>query len=457
LSLSLGRPLLLEGAAGVGKTEVARVLSVVKATQLIRLQCYEGLDASQAIYEWNYQRQLLSIRAAAEDGESGKAVEARLFSEDYLLERPLLKSIRQAESPVLLIDEIDRADEEFEAYLLEVLSDFQITIPELGTVNAISKPVVILTANGTRDLSDALRRRCLYAHVGFAGRDAGPAARMAGFIGHLRDNGLRLGPAEAAVALHALTQIDASDPDAARSALKAVCSGCAEDVEQFDALFDSYWLNGGRVRTRAVPRQQGVAKPNVHSSRNQAGEAGGGAGEASAPDGGEGEAEHDGSGKLVATRVRNLYKKDLRDLVLPEDIAQAERVARQLGAALRDKRSRRYKAASKGRVGFGGGSRIGGSLSQFSRRYARRFVDGRSVVLVFSDGYDTDPPEVLSEALTRLKRRGCKVIWLNPLKGWAGYEPVARGMAAALPHLDAFCSANRLEDLAALERQWERL
>jgi len=171
LSLSLGRPLLLEGAAGVGKTEVARVLSVVKATQLIRLQCYEGLDASQAIYEWNYQRQLLSIRAAAEDGESGKAVEARLFSEDYLLERPLLKSIRQAESPVLLIDEIDRADEEFEAYLLEVLSDFQITIPELGTVNAISKPVVILTANGTRDLSDALRRRCLYAHVGYPDRE----------------------------------------------------------------------------------------------------------------------------------------------------------------------------------------------------------------------------------------------------------------------------------------------
>ena len=387
----------------------------------------------------------------------------------------------------------------------------------------------------------------------FAGRDAGPAARMAGFIGHLRDNGLRLGPAEAALALHALTQIEASDPDAARSALKAVCSGCAEDVEQFDALFDSYWLNGGRVRTRAVPRHQGVAKPNVHSSRNQAGEAGGGAGEASAPDGGEGEAEHDGSGKLVATRVRNLYKKDLRDLVLPEDIAQAERVARQLGAALRDKRSRRYKAASKGRVlhfrrvmrkslssggeplalprkqrpdrpvkivalcdvsgsmtvyarvflaflaglmradtasdaylfhtrlvrisealrekdalralarmsvladGFGGGSRIGGSLAQFSRRYARRFVDGRSVVLVFSDGYDTDPPELLAEALGRLKRRGCKVIWLNPLKGWEGYEPVARGMAAALPHLDAFCSANRLEDLAALERQWGRL
>lgn len=165
LSLSLGRPLLLEGAAGVGKTEVARVLASVQETDLIRLQCYEGLDASQAIYEWNYQRQLLAIRAASEDGETGKDVEARIFSDDFLLERPLLKAIRQSKAPVLLIDEIDRADEEFEAYLLEVLSDFQITIPELGTIAATTRPHVILTANGTRDLSDALRRRCLYAHV----------------------------------------------------------------------------------------------------------------------------------------------------------------------------------------------------------------------------------------------------------------------------------------------------
>ena len=170
LSLALGRPLLLEGAAGVGKTEVARALSAWKCCDLIRLQCYEGLDAAQAIYEWNYQRQLLAIRAHAEAGETGRAVEARLFSEDYLLERPLLRAIRQTVAPVLLIDEIDRADEEFEAYLLEVLSDFQITIPELGTIKAVSRPMVVLTANGTRDLSDALRRRCLYAHVDYPDR-----------------------------------------------------------------------------------------------------------------------------------------------------------------------------------------------------------------------------------------------------------------------------------------------
>ena len=171
IAITIGRPLLLEGAAGVGKTEVARALSTITDTRLIRLQCYEGLDASQAIYEWNYQRQLLSIRAAAEAGETGSTVEDRIFSEDYLLERPLLKAIRQTKSPVLLIDEIDRADEEFEAYLLEVLSEFQITIPELGTIRATTKPLVILTANGTRDLSDALRRRCIYAHIDYPDRE----------------------------------------------------------------------------------------------------------------------------------------------------------------------------------------------------------------------------------------------------------------------------------------------
>ncbi len=163
LALALGRPLLLEGPAGVGKTEVARALAAVLETRLIRLQCYEGLDASHAIYEWNYQRQLLAIRAE-------EAREDTLFSEKYLLKRPLLEAIMQEVAPVLLIDEIDRADMEFEAYLLEVLSEFQVTIPELGTIKATERPVVILTANGTRDLSDALRRRCLYAYVDFPDR-----------------------------------------------------------------------------------------------------------------------------------------------------------------------------------------------------------------------------------------------------------------------------------------------
>jgi MoxR-like ATPase len=166
LALILGRPLLLEGAAGVGKTHVARALAGLRDTRLIRLQCYEGLDAAQAIYEWNYQRQLLAIRAAG-DGVAG---EDWLFSERFLLARPLLEAIRQPVTPVLLIDEVDRADEAFEAYLLEILSDFQITIPEMGTIAAVTRPIVLLTSNGTRDLSDALRRRCIYSYVDYPDR-----------------------------------------------------------------------------------------------------------------------------------------------------------------------------------------------------------------------------------------------------------------------------------------------
>jgi MoxR-like ATPase len=159
----LRRPLLLEGEAGVGKTEVAKALATVHATELIRLQCYEGLDQSSALYEWNYQRQLLAIQAH----RGTDSIEDQVFSEKYLLERPLLAAIRRAQAPVLLIDEIDRADDEFEAFLLELLSDFQVSIPELGTIPAITIPHVVLTSNGTRELSDALRRRCLYHYVDY--------------------------------------------------------------------------------------------------------------------------------------------------------------------------------------------------------------------------------------------------------------------------------------------------
>lgn len=167
LMMKLSRPLLLEGAAGVGKTEVAKAMAAMLGTRLIRLQCYEGLDAASAIYEWNYQRQLLAIKTHEGSGEQADAVERKVFSEDYLLKRPLLLAISEETPPVLLIDEIDRADTEFEAYLLELLSDFQVTVPEIGTITAKSIPHVILTSNGTRDLSDALRRRCLYSFVEF--------------------------------------------------------------------------------------------------------------------------------------------------------------------------------------------------------------------------------------------------------------------------------------------------
>ena len=167
LMQDLGRPLLLEGDAGVGKTEVAKVLATLRGTRLIRLQCYEGLDAHSAMYEWNYQRQLLAIKLLENDARGVEAKEQDIFSERYLLKRPLLEAISCTQPPVLLIDEVDRADEAFEAYLLELLSDWQLSIPELGTVQATSRPLVVITSNGTRELSDALRRRCLYQYIDY--------------------------------------------------------------------------------------------------------------------------------------------------------------------------------------------------------------------------------------------------------------------------------------------------
>ena len=171
LMQELRRPLLLEGDAGVGKTEVGKSLAAVLGCRLIRLQCYEGLDAQTAVYEWNYQRQLLAIKIWENEEVSAADKEKHIFAEEYLLKRPLFQAISMATSPVLLIDEVDRADEEFEAYLLEVLSDFQISIPEIGTIKATSIPYVVLTSNGTRELSDALRRRCLYHYIEYPSED----------------------------------------------------------------------------------------------------------------------------------------------------------------------------------------------------------------------------------------------------------------------------------------------
>ena len=235
----LKRPLLLEGEAGVGKTEVAKALADLYDTNLIRLQCYEGLDRSDAIYEWNYQRQLLAIKAHEGSGESADEVEDAVFSEKYLLERPLLAAIREDKPAVLLIDEIDRADEEFEAFLLEILSDYQISIPELGTVTATSIPLVVLTSNGTRELSDALRRRCLYHFVDYPSEDKEVriltarlpqidvtlAQQIAGFVAKVRKEDLRKVPGVAetldwAAALVGLEVRDlASEPEVVQDTL----------------------------------------------------------------------------------------------------------------------------------------------------------------------------------------------------------------------------------------------
>jgi MoxR-like ATPase len=208
LARAMQKPLLVEGAAGVGKTEIAKVLAQIADTQLIRLQCYEGLDVNTALYEWNYQKQLLRLRIASDSGEvsdngpDGSDLEDLIFSREYLLERPLLQAITQPDkAPVLLIDEIDRADDGFEAFLLEVLSDFQVTVPELGTITATHRPQVVLTSNRTREIGDALRRRCLYLYIEqpsfdkeleilrakVPGADARLAQQIARFMSKLRD------------------------------------------------------------------------------------------------------------------------------------------------------------------------------------------------------------------------------------------------------------------------------
>jgi MoxR-like ATPase len=207
VAVSLQRPILLEGEVGVGKTEVAKVLAAVFGRRLIRLQCYEGIDTHQALYEWDYARQMLHIRALSAQQAADSAAVDKLFGPQYLLERPLLAAVRAGDQAVLLIDEIDRADDEFEAFLLEMLSDFQISIPEIGTITAPSPPLVVLTSNRTRELHDALKRRCLYHWIGY------PAADREVEIVLIREPGVSLELARKVVAaVHRLRELDLAKP-----------------------------------------------------------------------------------------------------------------------------------------------------------------------------------------------------------------------------------------------------
>jgi len=251
MAQTLERPLLVEGRPGVGKTEIANVMARLLDTKLIRLQCYEGLDVTTALYEWNYPKQMLWIKLDEQSGRTTEEREQQIFSQDFLLERPLLAALTEEEkAPVLLIDEVDRADEEFEAFLLEILSDFQVTVPEIGTIKAKHKPLVILTSNRTRDLSDALRRRCLYLWIDFPdlekelrivrskvnGIEEKLARQVVRFVDSSRHVGLDKVPgisetldwAKAMVALH----MDHLDHDAVERTLGALVKD-ADDMEKF--------------------------------------------------------------------------------------------------------------------------------------------------------------------------------------------------------------------------------
>ena len=251
MAQTLERPLLIEGRAGVGKTEIANVMARLLHTRLIRLQCYEGLDVTTALYEWNYPKQMLWIKLDEQNPRSAEEREQHIFSKPFLLERPLLSALTQEHNPpVLLIDEVDRADEEFEAFLLEVLADFQVTIPEIGTIKAKHPPLVILTSNRTRDLSDALRRRCLYLWIDYPdmekelrivrskvnGIEEKLARQVVRFVEHARATGLDKLPgisetldwARAMVVLH----LDHLDRDAIERTLGAIIKD-ADDLELF--------------------------------------------------------------------------------------------------------------------------------------------------------------------------------------------------------------------------------
>jgi MoxR-like ATPase len=242
LALQLGRPLFLEGEAGVGKTEVAKVLSAMAGEDLIRLQCYEGLDVGQALYEWDYARQMMEIRLleARDEGSSARARD--IMSREFLIARPLLKAVetsRDGHRPVLLIDELDRADEEFEAFLLELLSDFQVTIPEIGTIKADVPPIVVLTSNRTREIHDALKRRCIYHWIDYPSPDLEASIVMRKVPGVEADLALSL-----SLAMERLRQMDLFKPP-----------GVAETLDWAESL---ELLHEGRLTPKLVDRTLGV-------------------------------------------------------------------------------------------------------------------------------------------------------------------------------------------------------
>ncbi len=273
LSLSLGRPLFLEGEAGVGKTEVAKVLSETLGRRLLRLQCYEGLDVTTAVYEWNYPRQMVEIRMSEAAGDRDRdTLESDIFGDQFLIKRPLLQSLEpQADGPpILLIDELDRTDEPFEAYLLEVLSDFQITIPEIGTIEAAEPPIVVITSNRTREIHDALKRRCFYHWVGFPNAEreleilqmkapeapASLSAEVVGFVHRLRDMDLFKLPgiAETIDWAHALTQLDclSLDPETVNDTLGAILK-YQDDIQRIQGSEANRILTEVKAELAAAP------------------------------------------------------------------------------------------------------------------------------------------------------------------------------------------------------------
>ncbi len=640
LALKLQRPLLLEGDAGVGKTEVAKVLARWTGGELLRLQCYEGLDVGQAVYEWDYSRQLLHLRAAeaagAADGAAVDQLEDELYDERFLVRRPLLEAVRHREGPppVLLIDEVDRADDEFEAFLLEVLSDYTVTVPELGTFHADTPPIVVITSNRTRDVHDALKRRCLYHWVehpeferevaivgirvpgvgtrlarqvaaatealrgaglykppgvaetidwaaalsvlgaerarrrhrrrlprdgpevprgpaagprlgprrpGAGGRPArrmttaeiarDPATVAVAFVRTLRQAGLVVPVDATSRFVEALDVVDVARPEDVYWAGRATLVRRAEDVWTYGVVFAGYF--GGHpveVRRPAPPQTVAIAIDDPDVETADADEGGGA----------------DGAMQVRFSRVETLRHADFAALdaaELAEAWALIDRL--RLVGSPRPSRRPRPSRSARGRhdlrrtvrnalraggepirpahtrpgerfrrvvflldvsgsmepyarallrfthaavvartnveafaVGtrltrmtrqlsqrdpdaalgaaaaaiedFSGGTRLGEGLRAFNDEWGQRGMARGAVAVILSDGWDRGDPEQLAEQMARLSRVAHRVVWVNPLKASPGYAPIARGMAAALPFVDAFVEGHSVDSLERL-------
>ena len=642
LALKLKRPLFLEGEPGVGKTEVAKVLAAALDTELIRLQCYEGLDVSHAVYEWNYPRQILEIRLLeGTHALDREAAERELFTEAFLIKRPLLRAIEQSRQrpPVLLIDEIDRADEEFEGYLLELLSEFQITIPELGTIRAAEPPIVVITSNRTREVHDALKRRCVYSWIDYpderterriiaakvpgvsdtlaeqvtafvqelrttelykkagvsetldwaaalvtlnrerldietveetlglllknqediqsvrgeraagrsqpgAGTRRGRAVSDTAIAGNvllfgrvLRAAGLPVHHGRLVDAIQALALVGIRSRTDVRATLRSLLVHRHEDIARFDQAFDLFFRAhrppapglplfsiGERARVVARPAP-GVALPieledlgtGRHTPDARAIGAWSRDGVSRTKDFADfTDSELERARELLQTLPwrlslrrtrrwqgasrgaidlrpllrRNLMRGgDLRDLprrqrretarpiVLIADVSGSmERYSRvvlhfvyglaQSGTrvdafvfATRLTRVTRQIAGRRGQLlarlardvgDWGGGTRIGEALRAFNTSWARRVMRHGPIVIVVSDGWDRGDPELLSREIARVRRSCRRLIWLNPLLGSARYEPLTRGIQAALRHVDDFLPAHNLASIEQL-------
>ena len=543
LALKMGRPLFLEGEAGVGKTEIAKVLSTTLGRRLIRLQCYEGLDVAAAVYEWNYAAQMIAIRVAeAEGAHDRERLEHDVFSERFLIKRPLLQALEPdpAGPPVLLIDELDRADEAFEAFLLEVLADFQVTIPELGTVKATHAPIVVITSNRTREIHDALKRRCLYHWVGYPSAERelkivrakvpgiakALSEQIVHFVQALRNEDLFKSPgvAETLDWAAALAELDvaALDPATVSDTLGALLK-YQDDIARIEGGKAKELLDDVRAQRLAEAllssREEGERKPpqlemdarltvsdrEVLRSKDFA--------QMTAD---EIAAAKDAIKRLVLSldevKTRRLAphrhghivdirrtlraslkaggavidlkylgpRKKLPPIVALLDISgsmsQYTRLFLHFLHAVTDARKRVHTflfgtrltnvtraikakdvdealaAVSANVADWSGGTRIASSLAAFNKLWARRVLTQGAIVLLITDGLERDPDDRLAFEIDRLHRSCRRLIWLNPLLRFSGFEAKAKGIRAMLPHVDELRPIHNLDSMMELVR-----